>query len=144
MQKTSKKIILIADAKHCKIFEYIGFKIQDLIQAFDFDDLITNHKRESSRDGFSKKDGGQSHFFDPHSNPEELDRKEFAKVIVQNLVHLNDKINISDLIIVAPSKLGSQIKHDFPKSFEKINQRQVHKELVKADKEQIEKIVFSS
>ena len=136
------KIIAVVDAKHAKIYESIGLKVTKLLKKIEAEDLGIFHETQDHKTGYSKGHGSSSHFYDPPSDPKELNRDDFSRVIIEEIEKLHRKSEINELIIVTPAKMLGEIRAHFPKSLEKLLVREVIKDLTHATKEQIEKIVF--
>ncbi|MCH9753880.1 MAG: host attachment protein [Alphaproteobacteria bacterium] len=136
------KIILVADAKIAKFYESSGLKVGEMIKSIKAEDFGIDHSSQELHTGFAKKQNSPSHFYDPSSNPKDLNRDDFSKVILDVLVQLQKDHKYEEIIIAASPKMLGDIRDHYPKSLKNIPLRDISKDLVQSSPLEIEKIIF--
>lgn len=144
MIKTKKRLLLVADSKLAKFYLAEGFKIKNLVKEISVDELDIHHDRQARKTGrFHKSSGSGPRFFDPHSTAKELDRKDFCKVVIQDILDLLSEGNYDQLILVCGPKMLGDFRNEFTPSFKDINIVEFGKELIHHDITEIEKEILN-
>ena len=140
----NKKIILVTDSKIAKFYKVIGLKIKELIATYTAEEFNIPHKKQSLRTGFQKGHAsGGAHFFDPHSEAKNLDRKQFCKKIVELLSKELSRDTFSELIVIAEPKSLGDLRYYLNGKFKHIEQREISKDLTHAKENEIETAALS-
>ncbi|WPX96257.1 host attachment protein [Candidatus Bandiella euplotis] len=137
------KIILVMDAKFAKLYDAEGLKIKSLISEHTSEEFGIHHKKQSLRTGFKTQSNGVGgHFFDPHTEPKDIDRAKFSKEISEIIKEKIKDNGFSELIIIATPKMLSLMRKSLPK-LHKIQIKEVAKDLVQSAESQIAEVAFA-
>lgn len=135
------KLVVVASEKNAKIYEALGFKIKNLIKEFTAEEFNIHHKRQALHQGLTMPDSNPSHFFDPHSEAQNLDRDAFARVIIDQLIKTYQPNHTNNLILIAPAKMLGDLRKHLPKQLQHIPLKEVVKDIPNAKNEEIEKLI---
>ncbi len=138
----SKKLIVVADTKVAIFYKALGLKIKEQKSQIKAEDIGIEHNPPSKREGFFHIGSSPSHFFDPHSEAKNINREEFAKKVVDQINSLYNQERFDELIMVAEPKTLGELRSNLPHNLKSIVSKEVPKELVYVDKEEIEVQVF--
>jgi protein required for attachment to host cells len=143
MRNIRKKLIIIIDKNHLRLFEGIGFKITKQINEIQVEH---KHPHPGLRQSFRGNSvSAAAHFFDPHTDADEVELEEHAKTIIEHLKAFYSQTNefASAILVAAPKMLGL-VRKNLDQKIKNIITKEIPKDLSYHDKTQIEKIVFAA
>jgi protein required for attachment to host cells len=135
---TPKTLIIISDSKDCRFYEAVGFKIKKLIKHLSFDDMFSSHKKQLARMGLYRKGSSPASLFDPHSDPKELDRKDFCAAVIKELNALDTGKEFSKIILAADPKTLGELRSDMSKAHQQKVAKEIHKDLIHLNQQELE------
>lgn len=136
------KLIVVADAKQAEFYKAVGLKITHKENTLHLEDVVATHKRQDLKQGFNKKGSSPSHFFDPHTEADEIERKEFGRKLTNELNILCNKEKYDELILIATPKILGEIRANLDKQLKNILTKEIAKELVGSDTVVLEQQIF--
>ena len=141
VHKIQKKLLLVADSKIAKFYLAEDFKIKSLIKKISSEEI--HHSRQQRKDGkFDKSAGSNYRFFDPHSEPKDLDRNDFCKIIIHEIIKFFEENDYDQLILVCGPKMLGDLRNKFPTKFKNIDIKEFIKEITHDNLKQIENEVL--
>lgn len=143
MQKDSKAIVL-TDSKYCRIYKAIGLNIVKLLDSIEYNSVVSAHKRQDLRTGFYQKSSTPSHFFDPPSDSESLDREAFCKEVIRILVLLDNKHKFTSIILIADPRFLGVIRQHLSKTISSKVIKEINKDLTHLSLKSLEARVLRS
>lgn len=146
MTNVSRKLVLVTDINHLKLYEANGLKITNILLDSQISELITDgHDRHQHYQGhFSRSGGSPSHCQDLQEESKNNEREDTARFIIAYLEKLTQKWrDYKELIIVADPKNLGHLRHSFSKHLKALISKEVAKDLTHQDIQQIEKTVFA-
>ncbi|NRA73995.1 MAG: host attachment protein [Rickettsiales bacterium] len=140
MKNSKKKLLLVADLKIAKFYLAENFKIKNLIKEINSEELEIHHDRQARKTGrFHKSSGSGPRFFDPPSTAKEIDRKDFCKVIIQEILHLVSETHYDQVILICGPKMLGDIRST---KFKDMDVMEFGKELTHCDMKTIEEEIL--
>jgi protein required for attachment to host cells len=116
IKKHKRRLLLVADSRLAKFYSAEDFEIKGLVKEVSSDDSNIHHHRQEKTDGRFGKSGSNPRFFDPHSEAKDLDRKDFCKIVTQEVLKFFDdsrKDRYDQLILVCGPKMLGDLRDDF-------------------------------
>ncbi|MCF8462721.1 MAG: host attachment protein [Rickettsiaceae bacterium] len=137
-----KILIVLANIKFCKFYSCEKNTVQDLLAGKNL--LPEAHiKPEKHNGGFSKSSSTQSHFFEPHTDPKQIDLEHSAKNLIDELnSFINNHEEYNKIILAAEPKLLGQLRKLMPVNLKNLISEEISKDLVKEQPEHFEKSIF--
>jgi protein required for attachment to host cells len=105
MQKNSSTWIIIANSNNAHICEKISGKESNLNPIYELEARSTDDFICEKPDQGSNGMGNGTHAMEPHSDPKEVERLNFARIISKLLNEANSKNGFQKLIIIASPKM---------------------------------------
>jgi protein required for attachment to host cells len=144
IEKPKIKLLLVVDSKLAKFYLAEDFKITRLIKEDSSEDLLAHHHRQERSDGRFAKSGSNPRFFDKHSDAKDLDREEFCKLVMHEVVKLFEESHYDQLILVCGPKVLGDLRRDIPHSLKNVDIKECIKELIHDDIRELEDKVLGS
>lgn len=138
MKSPRERLVLIVDSKCAKFFHTKNFKMKGEVHLSKIADFNISHKTQSIHTGGAHKAGTQSHVLDPKGNAKELDRKDFCKKVMHEVVDEFHQNKFEELVIIAGPKILGEIRSATPKELKQLDIKEIHKDLTHFSKEKIE------
>ena len=138
----NKKLIVVANRRKVQYFLAKGIKLKDLLEEHNIEELNLNHIIPSKHDGFFNKRSQQSHFFDPHTDPKDLIKEDFAKVIVKQIEKTHGQKHFDQIILIAEPQILGHIRKNLSNIIGKLVAKEIPKDLVDSSVEIISKNLF--
>jgi protein required for attachment to host cells len=137
-----KKLIAIVDKQHVKFFEAEGIKITSKKSEIKLD--IEKHKTQSKHQGSYHKNSEMGGFYDPHTDPKELEGRDSAKNILNHIEEILKEHEYSEVILASSPKMLGYLRQSMKGNIKNKITKQIDKDLIHSDIEAIEKKVFAA
>lgn len=139
----SNKLIVVVDAKNATFYKAVGLKVTEQKLHLNADEFNIGHKHPPRREGFYHVGSSPSHYFDPRSEFKNLERKEFCKEVSNQIHEVCNQEKIDEVIIAAEPKTLGDLRDNFDPKLKQLVKKEVAKDLIHADKDEIQDAVFS-
>ena len=115
-----KLIVVLASLKFCKFYSSEKNTIQDLLLAKNL--LPKEHEKPEKHEGkFNSSLSTQSHFFEPHTDPKQIDLDQAAKNLVKELdLYIQGHHEYNKIILAADPKLLGYIRKNLPSNLKNL------------------------
>lgn len=137
-----KKLIAVADKEHLKFFEAEGVKITGQKAAINLD--IPKHKTQSRHQGSYHKNSEMGGFYDPHTDPKELEGRDSAKNIISHIEELLKGEKYSEVILASSPKMLGYLRKSMKSDIKNKISKEIDKDLIHSDIESIERRIFAA
>lgn len=137
-----KKLIAVVDKEHVKFFEAEGIKITSQRAEIKLD--IQKHKTPSKHQGSYHKNAEIGGFYDPHTDPKELEGRDSAKNILLHIEEILSESKYSEVILASSPKMLGYLRQSMKGNIKNKITKQIDKDLIHSDIEAIEKRVFAA
>lgn len=135
------KFIIVSDINILKLFEAKGIKIVKQLESYQIHSDVDH--REEKHDGYNKKKSTQGAFYDPHTQTKDIEYQESSRAAVQYIEkQLSNNNNYKEVIIVADAKMLGALRNNLTSSVSKLITKEINKDMVKHNIEDIEKAIF--
>ena len=125
---SSKTLILITDSKVAKFYSSKGSHVQDLLKSIAAEKwwkmLI-----QKGRDNFFHKMGVSSHFFDPHHEAKENERRSFSLEIKYTLKNVLKSYPADCIVICSEPKMLGELRKNLASEFKALIHKEINKDL---------------
>ena len=137
-----KLLVVLASLKFCKFYSSEKNTIQDLLLAKNL--LPKEHEKPEKHEGkFNSSLSTQSHFFEPHTDPKQIDLDQAAKNLVKELdLYIQGHHEYNKIILAADPKLLGYIRKNLPSNLKNLILEEIPKDLVKEQPEEFIKSIF--
>lgn len=137
-----KKLIAVADKEHLKFFEAEGVKITGQKASINLE--IQKHKTQSKHQGSYHKNSEMGGFYDPHTDPKELEGRDSAKNIVSHIEEILKEGKYSEVILASSPKMLGYLRQSMKGDVKNKITKEIDKDLIHSDIESIEKRIFAA
>ena len=130
----------MADSKIGKFYSAENFKLGNLILETKSDDVCIHHTKKGL--GRFPKSGNFREFA-PHTEPKEVDRQCFSRILARELHKLFEQEKYTQLILVCNSKMLGDIRKDLPEHLLKmLDIKELRKEFTRKNTTELQKEVL--
>lgn len=136
-----KKLIAIVDKENVICYEASGIKIKQKVSHTKLESA--KHLKQSEQQGTSHKNSDLGGFFDPHTDPKELETKHSARSILTRIEEILKSGEYREVILASSPKILGKIRKQMAKSLKNKITKEINKDLVHSDMGAIEKNVFA-
>ena len=142
MSKHSKKLIALVDSYHIILYEALDSQVTS--GPTDPGLAFPHHNRpEKAHGSYNKSYGYNISASDPHTMPKEVDQNNTARVICEHLeTLLADPSDYDEFTLIAEPRMLGCMREHMSKNVKKKLTQEIHKDLMKGKKEDIESAVF--
>lgn len=137
-----KKLVAIVDKGHVKFFEAEGIKITSKKADIKLD--TEKHKTPDKQQGSYHKNSEMGGFYDPHTDPKELEGRDSAKNIIHHIETIFKEGKYSEVILASSPKMLGYLRQSMKGPIKDKITKQIDKDLVHSDIEAIEKKIFAA
>lgn len=137
-----KKLIAIVDKEHVKFYEAKGLKITSQKANIKLD--IDKHKVQSKHQGSYHQNQEMGGFFDPHTDPKEIEGKNSAKNILAHIQKVLENEKYSEVILASSPKILGYLRKSMKSSIKDKITKEIDKDLINSDITSIEKKIFAA
>lgn len=135
------KFIIVSDINILKLFEAKGIKIVKQLESYHIHSDVDH--REEKHDGYNKKKSTQGAFYDPHTQTKDIEYQESSRTATQHIENLlSNNSNYKEVIIIADAKMLGALRNHLSSNVSKLITKEINKDMVKHDIEDIEKAIF--
>lgn len=137
-----KKLIAVVDKKHIRFFEAEGIKITHQKSEIKLD--TQKHNTPSKHQGSYHKNSAMGGFYDPHTDPKELECRDSAKNILAHIQVVLNEEEYSEIILASSPKMLGYLRQSMKAPIKDKITKQIDKDLIHSDIEAIEKKIFAA
>lgn len=137
-----KKLVAVGDKQNVKFFEADGIKITAKRAEIRLD--TQKHKTQSKHQGAYHKNSEMGGFYDPHTDPKELEGRDSAKNILQHIEEALEEGKYKEVILASSPKILGYLRQSMKASIKDKITKEIDKDLVHSDIEAIEKKIFAA
>lgn len=137
-----KLLVVLASLKFCKFYSSEKNTVQDLLLGKSI--LPKEHEKPEKHEAkFSSSSSTQSHFFEPHTDPKQIDLDQAAKNLVKELdLFIRGHNEYNKIILAADPKLLGYIRKNLPSHLKDLIAEEISKDLVKESPEEFIKSIL--
>jgi protein required for attachment to host cells len=136
-----KKLIAIVDKENVICYEALGVKIKHKLSQTKIDN--PKHQVQNKHQGLFHKNSEMGGFFDPHTDPKDLENRYSAKNIITRIEEVLKEGEYKEVILSSSPKILGNIRKQMSKSLRNKVTKEIAKDLVHSDIGAIEKKVFA-
>jgi protein required for attachment to host cells len=133
------KLLLVANANIARFYKCQGTKIQENFYTLEAEKLLTLHLPQRHKENFYGKLSCPSHFLDPHQEAKEINRKEFSRLVAEQVRTFYQEHLFSSFVIMAEPKFLGELRKDLDKQILTLITREVSKDLAHQSYSDLEK-----
>lgn len=137
-----KKLVAIADKMHIKFFEAEGVKITNKISEVKLD--IDKNNPQNNGQGSFHKNSAIGGFYEPHTDPKELEGKSSAKNILEHIESILKSDKYREVILASSPKILGYLRKGMNQHLKSKISKEIDKDLIHAEISLIEKKIFAA